>query len=29
VGYLRFGGPLTKETPPFTIDIDDFVWWHQ
>jgi uncharacterized protein YjdB len=29
VAYLRFGGPLTKETAPFTIDIDDFVWWHQ
>jgi trimeric autotransporter adhesin len=29
VAYLRFGGPLTKDTPPFTIDIDDFVWWHQ
>jgi hypothetical protein len=28
VGYLRFGGPLTKDTAPFTIDIDDFVWWH-
>jgi uncharacterized protein YjdB len=26
-GYLEWGSTLTKETPPFTIDIDDFVWW--
>jgi hypothetical protein len=28
IGYLQFGANLTTDAPPFTIDIDDFVWWH-
>jgi hypothetical protein len=27
IGYLQWGSTLTKDTPPFTIDIDDFIWW--
>jgi hypothetical protein len=30
IGYLQFGANLTTEAGgPFTIDIDDFSWWHQ
>ena len=27
IGNLKWGGPQTTGSPPWTLDIDDFIWW--